>query len=317
MNRQLRLRLALGALAILFASGAQAQTRHVVFVAGPKDHGGPGAHEYARDLEALKGCLDTSNIKGLSTTLVQGAVPDAAALAGASVLVMESSGDRYQQERHVLFPFDGTTDHQTYDAATTARLAAIDGLVKKGLGVVVLHYATYVNNNTARRYFLDWVGGYYESGYSRTVVTEWDVTPSTSPHPILRGVTPWRFRDEFYINLRTPEDRRRTPLLTATPTAATRMPAVPEAMVPLGGPPLSPEPATVPPSLVSWAVEREGGGRGFVMSGVHAHANLADDSFRRFLLNGIVWAAGADVPPGGVVCALPTAGSPQPAAGAR
>lgn len=287
--------------------GAQSQ---IVFVAGPKDHGGPGAHEYAKDLEALKGCLDSSNVRGVSSSLVTGAVPAAAALDRAAVLVLHSSGDRYQNERHVLFPFDGATDHQRYDADTTARLAGIDALTKRGMGVVVLHYATYVNNTTARRYFQDWVGGYYESGYSRTVVTNWAVAPGGVSHPVLRGVTPFAFRDEFYINLRMAPDNRRTPLLVATPTAETRMPAPPEAMVPLGGPPLAPEPATVPPSLVSWAVQREGGGRGLVMSGVHAHQNLSNESYRRFLLNGIIWAAGLEVPEGGVVCALP-AGTAQ------
>jgi hypothetical protein len=298
------LRLIVGtAIAMVCCSiGVVGQTKRIVLVAGPKDHGGPGAHEYAKDLEVLKACLESSNVKGWSVSLVQDAVPDASALTDAAAIVLHSSGDRYQQERHVLFPFDGTTDHQTYDAATTARLQAFDGLVRKGLGVVVLHYATYVNNNTARRYFLDWVGGYYESGFSRTVVTGWNVAPASTTHPVLRGVTPWTFRDEFYINLRTPDDRRRTPLLLATPTADTRMPAAPTAMVPLGGPPLSPEPALVPESLVSWAVEREGGGRGLVMSGVHAHANLTNEAHRRFLLNGIVWAAKGEVPVGGVTC---------------
>jgi type 1 glutamine amidotransferase len=302
-SRFIVLAMAAGALAATPAVVAQSPKK-IVFVAGPKDHGGAGAHEYAKDLEALKGCLDRSNVPGLQISVVQGAVPDPSALVDVAAVVIESSGDRYEQERHVLFPFDGKTDHQTYDPETTKKLAALDALAKKGLGVVVLHYATYVNNNTARRYFLDWVSGYYESGYSRTVVTEWNVKPTNTTHPILRGVTPWTFRDEFYIALRTPDDRRRTSLLTATPTADTRMPAVPAAMVPLGGPPLV-ETSLVPESLVSWAVERDGGGRGFVMTGVHAHANLANDSYRRFLLNGILWAARGDVPPGGVVCALP------------
>jgi hypothetical protein len=139
-------------------AGAQA---HIVFAAGPKDHGAPGRHEYPTDLAALKGCLDASNVKGITTALYTGRVPDVSALSNAAVLVMESSGDRTPAETHVLFPQDVTTDHQGYDAATTARLGAIDALAKKGMGVVVLHYATYVNNATARKYFTDWVGAFY------------------------------------------------------------------------------------------------------------------------------------------------------------
>jgi hypothetical protein len=287
---------------IAVPAAAGAQTR-IVFAAGPKDHGAPGRHEYALDLAALKGCLDRSNVSGLETTLYQGSVPEVAALDRAAVLVLESSGDRTPTEKHVLFPQDVTTDHQTYDAATTARLAAIDGMARRGMGVVVFHYATYVNNATARRYFTDWVGGFYESGYSRTVTTTWNIAPTAASHPVLRGVEPWQAREEFYIRLRLPEDPRRTDLLIATPTQPTRLPALTTPMVP-GGPPSPLTDPNVEPSLVSWAIQREGGGRGFVMTGVDWHSNLQMESYRRQLLNGIVWAAGREVPPGGVTCSI-------------
>lgn len=288
---------------------AVAPTR-IVFVAGPKDHGAPGAHEHEKDLAALKGCLERSNVDNLIVDLVTGAVPDPATLADAAVVVVESSGDRYEQEHHALFPFDGATDHQGYDAATTERLRQFDGLAKHGMGIVVFHYATYVNNAAARRYFQDWVGGYYESGYSRTVNTDWTAAPTTAVHPILRGVQPWTSREEYYIRLRMPEtDGRRTPLIIATPTSPTPLPALTAPMVP-GGPPSLLTSPDVEPSLVSWAVERDGGGRGFVMTGVHAHQNLSIDAHRRLLLNGIVWAARRDVPAGGVTCALPVEARP-------
>jgi type 1 glutamine amidotransferase len=284
--------------------GALGTTR-IVFVAGPKDHGAPGAHEHEKDLAALKGCLERSNVKDLRIDLVIGTVPDPSTLADAAAVVLESSGDRYEQEHHALFPFDGGTDHQGYDAARTAQLKQLDALARKGLGVVVFHYATYVNNATARRYFQDWVGGYYESGYSRTVNTEWTAAPTSMTHPILRGVEPWTSREEYYIRIRMPDDdARRTPLVVATPTLPTKLPALTPPMVP-GGPPSPLTSPDVEPSLVSWAVEREGGGRGFVMTGVHAHQNLSIDSHRRLLLNGIVWASRRDVPSGGVTCALP------------
>ena len=279
---------------------AAAPTR-LVFVAGPKDHGAPGAHEHEKDLAALKGCLEQSNVADVRVDLYTGTVPSVDQLTNAAVIVMESSGDRFQNEQHALFPFDGATDHQGYDAATSDRLRQIDALTKKGLGVVVFHYATYVNNATARRYLQDWTGGYYESGYSRTVNTEWTAAPAASRHPILSGVTPWTSREEFYIRLRAPEDPRRTPLIIATPTAPTRLPALTAPMVP-GGPPSPLTSPDVEPSLVSWAVERDGGGRGFVMTGVHAHENLQIESHRRLLLNGIVWAARLPVPAGGVTC---------------
>jgi type 1 glutamine amidotransferase len=286
---------------------------HIVFAAGPKDHGAPGRHEYPTNLAALKACLESSNVKGITTALYTGKVPDVSALSNAAVLVMESSGDRTPTETHVLFPQDITTDHQGYDAATTARFAAIDALAKKGMGVVVFHYATYVNNATGRKYFTDWVGGFYESGYSRTVTTNWTVAPTATNHPILRGVEPFTTREEFYIRLRMPEaDPRRTPLLIATPVQPTRLPALTQPMVP-GGPPSPLTDPNVEPSLVSWAVQREGRGRGFVMTGPDWFSNLSVDSYRRQLLNGIVWAANLDVPAGGVQCSIPADLVPPPA----
>ena len=297
----------LAAIAALFQVAHAAAPVRIVFAAGPKDHGAPGRHEYAKDLASLKGCLDHSNIPNLSTQLYADRVPDAAELGNAAVLVMESSGDRTATEHHVLFPQDATTDHVGYDAPTTERLKQIDALVRKGMGVVVLHYATYVNNASARKYFVDWVGSYYESGFSRTVVADWNIAPTAATHPVLRGVTPWTAHEEFYINYRMADDPRRTPLLMATPTVSTPMPAVPAATAPLAGPPAV-DPATVPPSLVSWAIQRPDGGRGFVMTGVDWHKNLEMDSYRRQVLNGVIWAARLDVPAAGVVCTLPAEG---------
>src|SRR5262245_12130038 len=248
---------------VLAACSYGADTKRIVFAAGPKDHGAPGRHEYEKDLDALKSCLDSSNVKNITTQLYSSKVPDPAALKDAAVLVMESSGDRTPTEHHVLFPQDATTDHQVYEAPNSERLKQIDALAKNGMGVVFFHYATYVNNSTGRKYMLDWVGGYYESGNSRTVVSNWGVAPTESKHPILNGVEPWTNREEFYIHYRMPEsDARRTPLLIATPTAPTKMPPRPEAMVPPGGPVPATDPANVEASLVGWAIQRAGGGRG-------------------------------------------------------
>ena len=300
-----RILAALAAVSALALPGTAADPKRIVFAAGPKDHGAPGRHEYEKDLAALKACLDHSNVQNITTQLYNGKVPEAGELKNAAVLVMESSGDRTPAEHHVLFPQDATTDHQGYDPQMTERLKQIDALVQKGMGVVVFHYATYVNNATGRKYFTDWTGAYYESGVSRTVVSDWSVAPADAKHPILRGVDPWTTREEFYINYHLGDDSRRTPLLIATPTAPTPMPPRPEAMIPLASPP-PPDPKEVPPSLVSWAIERKGtGGRGFVMTGVDWHKNLAIDAHRRALLNGLVWAAGIDVPAGGVQCKLP------------
>jgi type 1 glutamine amidotransferase len=266
-----------------FLASAQSDKK-IVFVAGPKDHGRPERHEYGRDLEALKYCLDhASNLKGVSTVMYNGQVPAISEIKNAAVIVLESSGDRIEKETHALFPQDAKTDHQSYDAATTERMNQFDRLMKNGMGLVVLHYATWVDNEAGRKYFLDWVGGYHEKDVSKVLVNNWAVAPAGGgSHPILKGITPWSYEEEFYYLERLPEDPRRTPLLTATLTS--------------GG----------EPNVVSWAVERSGGGRGFVFTGMDFHRNLAIEQHRRILANGIIWAAKLSVPAGGVSCEIPS-----------
>jgi hypothetical protein len=90
-----------------------------------------------------------------------------------------------------------------------------------------------------------------------------------------------------------PVDLKRTNLLIGTPAKA-----------PTG------------PQVASWAYERPDGGRAFVMGGVDFHDNLRTvEDYRRFLLNGIVWAAKMDVPAEGVQ-STPPADASQPAADA-
>ena len=253
----------------------------VTFVAGPKDHGAAGRHEYAKDLETLKYCLDHSpNVKGVSTVMYTGQIPDIKELKDAAVIVIESSGVRRAKETHAIFPQDAATDHTTYDPRTLARLEQFDALMKKGAGLVVLHYATWLDNATARKYFLDWVGGYHEDGYSKVIPSTWSMALRNESHAVLRGVRPWTMEEEVFAYERLPEDPRRTPLLIGTP-------------------------AEGKPSIVSWALQRKRGGRGFVMTSMDWHKNLALEDNRRMLLNGIVWAAGIDVPAGGVISTVP------------
>jgi hypothetical protein len=102
---------------------------------------------------------------------------------------------------------------------------------------------------------------------------------SLRPHPILRGIRPWTYeQEEFFFKEKLPEDPRRTPLLTVTR--------------PEGG----------DAELVSWAVERSGGGRGFVFTGSDFHANMSIDEHRRMLAQCSSVAAKVEVPAGAVSC---------------
>ena len=278
-------RILITVLVALFGLSAYAQTKKIVFVAGPKDHGAPGRHEHEKDLRILAYSLENStNLKGVTTQVIVGQVPrDLSQLKDAAVIVLESSSDRAPKETHALLPNVTTTDGKTYDAETTAFLNSFGDLLKKGVGLVVFHYATWPQNEAGRQYYLDWLGGYYKSGTSVNPVDEWTMAPKAENHPILRGVKPWTYREEVFCRFVLPEEYPTVPLLVGTPAKRT----------------------DVGPQVASWAYQRKDGGRGFVMGGLDWHSNMLIEDNRRFLLNGIVWAAGMEVPAGGVASSLP------------
>lgn len=257
-----------------------AATKTIIFVAGPKDHGAPGRHEYMKDLTALKYCIDhASNISGVTTRIYNGKVPALNLLRNPAAIVLDSSGDRTPEESHALFPQNDTTDQKTYDPYTTERLKQFDQLMKNGTGLVIFHYTTHVVNESAKNYFLDWLGGYYKTGFSKVVIGTWTTSLAAPDHPILRGVQPLTYDEEIFTNEVLPDDPRRTILLNGKSKDGVS-------------------------SVLSWAVQRQGGGRGFVMAGVDFHKNLLIESNRRLLVNGILWAAHVEVPEGGVQCEL-------------
>jgi ankyrin repeat protein len=67
-----------------------------------------------------------------------------------------------------------------------------------------------------------------------------------------------------------------------------------------GNPEIRKKLAAQEPQTLAWAVENPGGARGFGFTGGHFHHHWNNDSFRKLILNAIVWTAGAEVPENGV-----------------
>lgn len=268
------------------ASAAEPET-HIVFLAGPKDHGYTGRHEYEADLRVLEKAFGNApNIPKVRTSFYVGKAPPASAIADASVIVILSSSDRAANEVHPLFPPDPSTDHHGYDATTKAFLQGYDDLVrKKGMGVVVLHYAVWAENWAAREIYLNWTGGLWVQMASRNPVDQWSMQPVNTTHPVLNGVQPWTYRDEIFSRFLLPEDYRRTNLIVATPQEDRN---------------------GIGPQVAAWAYQRDDGGRAFVFGGVDFHDAMLHDNYRRFLLNGIYWSAHGKVPVEGVQSTTPT-----------
>ncbi len=272
------------ALALLVTGAVQAQTpRKIVFLAGPKQHGAPGRHEYEKDLRELAWSLEhATNLKGVTTQVVVGGAPrDLKIIEDADAVVIDGNGDWLKTETGILFPQMADTDGIHYDAATTAWLKDLDALIKRRhIGLAIFHYSMWVDNRAGRSALLDWFGGLWIPYASHNPVDQWSVRPLAVPHPILNGVTPWDYREEMYSRYFLFDNPGRTELLEAKPAD------------PKNGLAWGP---------VSWAYARPDGGRSFVWGGADFHDNLHSvDSYRRYLLNGIAWIAGLDVPRGGV-----------------
>jgi hypothetical protein len=280
-----RIFLLCGLLVLAFAGavpGAFADSKKILFLAGPRDHGMPGRHEYERDLKTLATSLEQSgNVHGITTQLIVGALPrDLAAVQDVSAIVIDSSSDRADNEIHPLFPPNPSTNGRGYDAETAAYLKSFDERLKQNkIGLVVIHYANWAENWRAREYYLNWTGGLWVQTASKNPVDEWSMKLENRKHPVLRGVKPWTYRDEVFCRFFLPDDARRTDLLLASPKE---------------------DKFKIGPQIAAWAYQRDDGGRSFVFGGLDFRDNLAQDNYRRFLLNGITWVAGIEIPKGGV-----------------
>jgi len=275
MPRKIMSRAACILLVLMIAGGAAMAAdkdgRTIVFIAGPASHG-YGTHEHYAGFTLLARRLQ-AHVPGLRTAIHRGWPKDEKALADADAIVLNCDGGG----GHLL----------------KGRVEEVEALVKKGVGLALLHYATGVPKE-AVGLTLDTVGGYWESGYSANPIWVAEVT-SLPDHPIARGVRPFALKDEWYYGIRFREGAKGvTPILSAVPPDAGRR----------GKPHL--EARKGQPEHMAWVRERPDGGRGFGFTGLHWHWNLAHDDFRRLLLNALVWVAGGEVPEGGVPSERPT-----------
>ncbi len=277
MRKQLAFTVAaLTVMGSLSASATAADTAKIVLVAGRPSHG-PGDHEFNAGCKLLAKCL--AEVPGVDPVVVAGGWPqDESVFDGARTLV---------------FFMDGGGGHPIIK---NDHLETIQKLMDKGVGLVCLHYAVEVPKGKPGDKFLDWIGGYYEGGFSTN--PHWTAEIIKIPdHPITRGVKPFAVRDEWYFNMRfRPEMKGVTPLLVAKPDDKTRqgVSASPR------GPYQHIVDAKGRDEVLAWAVERPDGGRGFGFTGAHAHKNWGDPNFRKLVLNAILWTAKLDVPPEGV-----------------
>ena len=262
---------------------SQHPAKKIVFIPG-KDSHEIGEHEYLGGCRLLAKLLN-ENVTGIKAIVTgQGWPKDATILDDADVIVIYCDGG----PNHMIIP----------------NLAQMDKLVKKGVGLVVLHYGLEIPKGETGNFFLDWLGGYFETFYSVNPI--WTVKLESLPkHPITNGVHSLEVSDEWYYHIRFTKDLNNiTPLLSSLPPAAT-----------LNGPDgirsnnefvrrdvLVEKKA----QILAWAYNRQDGGRSVGFTGGHLHNNWMIDDFRKLILNAILWAAKIKVPKKGIITPAPS-----------
>lgn len=265
-----------GRLLVVYKKDATA--KKIIFVAGPPSHG-PREHEHRAGCLLLQSCL--AGCPGVISAVYSNGWPQnpAEAFADAATVVVYSDGGG----GHPLLQDD--------------HLDVIGGLVKKGIGLVCIHYAVEPTKEKGEKEFLDWIGGCFE--INRSVNPTWNADFKELPkHPVTTGVHPFKIFDEWYFYMRFRDGMQGvTPILTAVPPESTmsRRDGPHE-----GNPEVREAVKRGEPQHMAWACERPDGGRGFGFTGAHYHKNWGNDDFRKLVLNAILWTAHMDVPADGV-----------------
>lgn len=269
----------------VFDYGAQARasagTRRIVFIAASGTHGGRGNHEFLAGGTYLARRINAEFSNAYAVVYPENNWPKGLAKADAIVVLLNHAGR----------------------AASDPNIKAA---VDCGAGFGAIHYGVEVNKGVQGDNFLNWMGGYFE--------TFWSVNPTWNAevkfigsHPVGRGVKPFTIKDEWYYHMRfVPAMKGVTPILSAIApvnTVAFKDGDKPNAHG--GNADALKAVQAGQPQHLAWAYERPNGGRGFGFTGFHNFANLADDSFRTTLLNGVAWIAGLEIPASGVPSKTP------------
>ena len=151
-----------------------------MFLAGAPSHGS-GEHEFNAGVNLL-----TKRLQEIGSVVVadyhdDGWPEDPTAMQNADALVVYA---------------DGLGSHPL-----AGHLQEVDNLIKKGVGLMCLHYAVHVEPGVAGEFFKRWIGGHYESRFSSN--PHWIAELQPNPdHPITRDAKSGAINDEWYFSIR-------------------------------------------------------------------------------------------------------------------
>jgi len=261
---------------------AAEKSKKIVFVAGNPSHA-IGDHEHRAGSMLLAKTI-RENIPGIETQVTHYGWPkDESIFDGADSIVMYCDGGKGHMANR----------HQD----------ALRKFMKKGVGMVCLHYAVEYPTGEIGDQFKKWLGGYFETHWS--VNPHWTAEFTSFPdHPIANGVKPFEANDEWYFNMRfMPDMKGVTPILSAiAPDSTMKRGDGPHS----GNPHVRKKVANKEPQHVAWAYERKGKGRSFGFTGGHYHRSWQHDDIRKLVINAILWTAHEEIPKNGFDSPTPT-----------
>jgi type 1 glutamine amidotransferase len=222
----------------------------VLFIGKAPDHAF-GTHMYMHTQTMLAKCLQLT--EGVETVVSEGWPDDPATLKDVRTIVLYSSPG-------AEFLLDGPGS------------APLHQLMRKGVGLVTIHWASAVREKNLDRLgerWMDYLGGSWVSNYGLSTDTAM-LKQLVADHPVCRGWEEYKLFDEYYLK---PVIKAGTPLLQVTTKG---------------------EEVTV-----GWTYERDDNGRAYATTLGHFYKNFQVEAFRRTIVNAILWSAYVEVPPEG------------------
>jgi type 1 glutamine amidotransferase len=152
----------------------------------------------------------------------------------------------------------------------------VEALLKRGTGLVMIHWSTGADDGHPGQWLLENLGGWFGFSFSKFPVRDSVVHQLDPAHAISRGWKDYPMHDEYYTGLKFHKNAQ--PLWTAK---------------------VDDQDVTI-----AWTFDRPGSndGRSFGTVCGHFHECFGNESFRRSLINAILWAAHREVPAEGAPC---------------
>jgi hypothetical protein len=263
----MRLLILVSTVILAFSCTAIEKKAKIVFLHGNRSHAS-GDHEFKAGSNLLAKHLNKQKAVNVEAVVIHGWPKDDSVLDDAAAVIIYA---------------DGTS-------VVRKGWEKMDMLAKKGVGIMFMHYAVHPDAKDGEKYFLPWIGGYFENGQSVNPFWRADIKPMKG-HETSHGVGEIKAVDEFYFNIKYHE--KMLPLGNAVPNEE-NLHHINNLWSKAGFL------AKGKPQSLLWGIVRPDGSRGAGFTGGHHHRNWAIDGYRQLVLNTIVWIAGKKVPEKGV-----------------